>query len=160
MVQFTLMDSTHTAGVIHQFIIQPDSYLIDWNISLNNAGSLLTNNTLNFRFVSQPMQVEKSVEYERRMSDVCFSENNDFDYISSKTQHTFEKPVQWVGAVQQFFNSTLIAKNSFNSGEVNWQRKTDSTIALGVVGCKFANESACNGCCKHPYAIILWPERL
>jgi YidC/Oxa1 family membrane protein insertase len=31
------------------------------------------------------------------MSDVCFSENNDFDYISSKTQHTFEKPVQWVG---------------------------------------------------------------
>jgi YidC/Oxa1 family membrane protein insertase len=53
------MDSTHTAGVIHQFIIQPDSYLIDWNISLNNAGSLLTNNTLNFHFVSQPMQVRK-----------------------------------------------------------------------------------------------------
>jgi YidC/Oxa1 family membrane protein insertase len=131
-VQFTLMDSTHT-GIVHQYLIKPDSYLIDWNINLNNAGSLLTNNTLNFHFSAQPMQVEKSGEYERRMSDVCFSENNDFDYISSKTQHKFEEPVQWVGAVQQFFNSTMIAKNSFNSGEVNWQRKTDSTKALGLV---------------------------
>ena len=131
-VQFTLMDSTHT-GIIHQYLIKPDSYLIDWNINLTNASSLLTNSTLNFHFSSQPMQVEKSVDYERRMSDVCFSENNDFDYISSKTQHTFEKPVQWIGAVQQFFNSTLISKNGFNSGEVNWQRKADSTKTLGLV---------------------------
>ena len=116
-IQFALQDSSH-AGIIHQFTIKPNSYLIDWNIQLNNEPALVTNNTLNFHFLSEPMQVEKSVDYERRMSDVCFSEGNDFDYISSKTDHTFEKPVQWLSAVQQFFNVTLITKSNFNSGKV------------------------------------------
>ncbi|MEP6467291.1 MAG: membrane protein insertase YidC, partial [Parafilimonas sp.] len=131
-VEFTLMDSAH-AAIVHQFIIKPDSYLIDWNIKLNGAAGLLTNNTMNFHFVSQLMQVEKSVDYERRMSDVCFSEGNDFDYISSHTDHTFEKPVQWLSSVQQFFNITLIAKNNFSGGVVHWARKDDSSEVLGVV---------------------------
>ncbi|MBV9963064.1 MAG: membrane protein insertase YidC [Parafilimonas sp.] len=131
-VQFTLQDSTHS-GIVHQFIIKPNSYLIDWNIQLNNASALITNSALNFHFLQEPMQVEKSVDYERRMSDVCFSEGNDFDYISSHTDHTFEKPVQWLSAVQQFFNVTLIAKNNFNSGKVLWTRKTDSSRSIGVV---------------------------
>lgn len=131
-IQFALMDSSNT-GIIHQYIIKPNNYLIDWDIKMNGAAGLLTNNALNFHFVAQPMQVEKSVDYERRMSDVCFSENNDFDYISSHTDHTFEKPVQWVSAVQQFFNTALIAKKSFNSGKVLWTRKDDSSLVLGVV---------------------------
>jgi len=131
-IQFTLSDSNHTE-IVHQYTIKPNSYLIDWNILLNGASRLITNNTLNFRFVSQPMQVEQSVDYERRMSDVCFNENNDFDYISSKTDHTFEKPVLWVSSVQQFFNVTLIAKNKFDNGNVHWDRNTDSSKALGLV---------------------------
>jgi YidC/Oxa1 family membrane protein insertase len=67
------------------------------------------------------------------MSDVCFSEGNDFDYISSHTDHTFEKPVQWVSSVQQFFNTAIIAKNNFNSGVVHWTRKADSTKSIGLV---------------------------
>ncbi len=131
-VQFTLQDSSH-AGIVHQYIIKSNSYLIDWNILLNGAGQLLTNNTLNFHFVSQPVQVEATVDYERRMSDVCFSEGNEFDYISSHTDHTFGKPVQWVSAVQQFFNTTVIAKNNFNSGTVHWSRSTDSSNIIGLV---------------------------
>lgn len=131
-IQFTLQKSSNT-GIVHQFTLKPDSYIIDWNIQLNNAPALITNNTLNFRFLAEPMQVEKSVDYERRMSDVCFSEGNDFDYISAHTDHTFEKPVQWVSAVQQFFNVTLIAKNNFNSGKVLWSRKTDSSQLIGTV---------------------------
>lgn len=131
-VQFKLMDSAG-AGIIHQYTIKKDSYLIDWNISLAGAQSLITNNTLNFHFVSQLMQVEKSAEYERRMSNVCFSEGNDFDYISSKTEHKFEKPVQWVSAAQQFFNIALIAKDNFKGGEVHWSRSTDTTQVIGLV---------------------------
>jgi YidC/Oxa1 family membrane protein insertase len=131
-IQFTLQDSSHT-GIIHQYVIRPDNYLIDWNIQINGANQLLTNGALNFHFLSQPVQVEGSVDYERRMSDVCFSEGNEFDYISSHTEHKFEKPIQWVSSVQQFFNTALIAKNNFNSGEVHWTRKTDSTKAIGLV---------------------------
>ena len=131
-IQFTLQDSSH-AGIVHQYIIKPDSYLIGWNILINGTNQLLTNNTVNFHFISQPVQVEASVDYERRMSDVCFSEGNEFDYISSHTDHTFEKPVQWVSAVQQFFNTTVIAKNNFNSGKVLWTRSTDSSNLIGLV---------------------------
>lgn len=131
-VEFKLADSSNT-GIVHQYIIKPDSYLIDWNISLSGAPGLITNNTMNFRFVSEPVQVEKDVEYERRMTNVCFSEGNDFDYISSKTEHKFEKPVQWISAAQQFFNVALIAKNNFNSGEVHWSRRADTTQVIGLV---------------------------
>ncbi|MEO8711997.1 MAG: membrane protein insertase YidC, partial [Parafilimonas sp.] len=131
-VEFTLMDSAHSA-IIHEYKIKPDSYLIDWNIKLNGASGLLTNNTLNFHFVSQLMQVEKSVDYERRMSDVCFSQGNEFDYISSHTDETFDKPVQWLSSVQQFFNTTVIAKNNFKGGAVHWTRATDSSLEIGVV---------------------------
>jgi YidC/Oxa1 family membrane protein insertase len=58
------------------------------------------------------------------MSNICFSEGNEFDYISSKNEHKFEKPVQWLSVVQQFFNMTVIAKNGFNSGNVSWDAQT------------------------------------
>ncbi len=131
-IEFKLMDSAN-AGIVHQYTIKPNSYLIDWNILLNGAQRLITNNTLNFHFVSEPMLVEKSIDYERRMTNVCFSEGNDFDYISSKTEHTFEKPVQWVSAAQQFFNVTLISKSNFNGGKVLWSRSTDSSNTIGLV---------------------------
>jgi YidC/Oxa1 family membrane protein insertase len=35
-----------------------------------------------------------------------------------------------VSVVQQFFNTTVIAKNGFNSGAVNWSRYTDSSNKL------------------------------
>jgi YidC/Oxa1 family membrane protein insertase len=67
------------------------------------------------------------------MSNICFSEGNEFDYISAKNERKFEKPVQWVSVVQQFFNSTLIAKNSFNGGQVTGcVKQTDSSEALAT----------------------------
>src|SRR6478735_1666227 len=68
-IQFTLLDSSGT-GIVHQYIIKPNSYLIDWNIQLTNAPKLLSGNRVKFHFAAEPMQVEKSVEYERRMTNV------------------------------------------------------------------------------------------
>jgi YidC/Oxa1 family membrane protein insertase len=116
--------------VVHTYTIQPESYAIDWQVQLNGADKLLTQGLMNIRWQVETSQMERSAEYERQMSNICFSENNDFDYISANTEKKFEAPVQWVSVVQQFFNSTLIAKNNFNSGEVKWGRKTDSSNAL------------------------------
>lgn len=72
------------------------------------------------------------------MSNICFYEGDDFDYISSKTQHKFEKPTNWMSVVQQFFNTTLVAKNNFTGGDVNWQRSTvDSAKELAKVDANF-----------------------
>ncbi len=116
----------------HQYIIQADNYAIDWNIQANGVDKLFSQGNLNINWHAQPVQQEKYAMIERQATNtnICFSENNEFDYISSKTEKKFEKPIQWVSVSQQFFSTILRAKNSFNSGEVNWVRETADTSHL------------------------------
>lgn len=131
VVSFTL-SAPGGQSVTHQYIIKEDAYMIDWNVNMTGADKLLTQGQMNVKWDAATFQQEKTAAYERQMSNICFSEGNEFDYISAKSDHKFEKPVQWVSVVQQFFNSTLIAKNSFTGGQVNWLRKTDSSNALAT----------------------------
>ena len=117
----------------HQFVLEAGKYNVDWNIQLEGADELLTNKQLNFTWDVHSYQQERSSIYERQMSNICFSEGGDFDYISSKTTKAFEKPIQWVGLVQQFFNTTLISKDGFATGNLNWQRKIDSSHNLAAL---------------------------
>ncbi len=114
-------------SIVHQFIIKPNNYLLDWNVQMSGADKLLTQGAFNLTWQSQPLQHEKDVKYERQLTNICFLEDNDFDYIMSKTSKQFEKPVQWVSVAQQFFNVTLINRNNFNSGQVSWIKETSDT---------------------------------
>lgn len=124
----------------HQYIIHTDDYAIDWNIQADGAGKLFSQNNLNINWHAQPVQHEKYAMIERQATNtnICFSENNEFDYISSKTEKKFEKPIQWVSVSQQFFSTVLRAKNSFSSGEVHWVRETaDSSHLIANVDGNF-----------------------
>ncbi|RYY99142.1 MAG: membrane protein insertase YidC, partial [Chitinophagaceae bacterium] len=46
---------------------------------------------------------------------------------------TFEKPVNWVAVKQQFFNQTLLAKNNFASGSVQWTTPQGDSAARSAV---------------------------
>jgi len=117
----------------HQFTLESNKYNVDWNIQLEGADQLLTNQQLNLLWDVHSYQQERTSVYERQMSNICFSEGGAFDYVSSKNTKAFEKPIQWVGLVQQFFSTTLIAKQGFASGNLNWQRKTDSSHNLAAL---------------------------
>jgi len=130
-INFTLA-AANGETITHQYILKDDAYMIDWNVSMTGADKLLSQGLLNVNWHPETFQREKTAAYERQMSNICFSEGNEFDYISAKSTRKFEKPVQWVSIVQQFFNSTLIAKNGFTAGQVNWMRKTDSSNALAT----------------------------
>jgi len=121
----------------HQFSLAKGKYNVDWNIILDGADQLLTNNQLNVLWDVHSYGQEKTTTYERQMSNICFAEGNEFDYISSKTNKVFEKPVQWVGLVQQFFSTTVLYKDGFNSGKIDWQRKTDSSNGLATLQAQF-----------------------
>ncbi|HWB24720.1 MAG TPA: membrane protein insertase YidC [Chitinophagaceae bacterium] len=131
-VTYTLA-SAEGQSITHQYVIHPGSYMIDWNIIIGDADKVLPHDEVDMQWQSHPVQHEKSASYERIQTNVCFYENNSFDYISSKNDHKFEAPVQWVGIVQQFFNTTLISKSNFNSGDIHWVRRTDTTNILGDV---------------------------
>ena len=117
-------------SIEHEYSIRPDSYLVDWNLVITQANNLFSQNNLNVSWLVEMKQTQPFVDYEKRLTNVCFSEENEFDYISSKTDKTFDKPVQWISATQQFFNRTLIAKNNFESGNVHWTRETADTSSL------------------------------
>ncbi|TAG29402.1 MAG: membrane protein insertase YidC [Sphingobacteriia bacterium] len=127
-----ILNAANGQSVSHTYTVKPNSYKIDWDLGMNGANQLLTNNSLNLTWNVATSQMERAPAYERQTSNICFSENNSFDYISSKTDHKFEQPVQWVSVVQQFFNNTLIAGNSFNSGDIKWARATDSSRNLAT----------------------------
>ena len=121
----------------HQFTLAKGKYNVDWNITMDGADQLLTNNQLNVLWDVHSYGQEKTTTYERQMSNICFSEGSEFDYISSNTNKVFEKPVQWVGLVQQFFSTTVIYKDGFKSGKIDWQRKTDSSNGLATLQAQF-----------------------
>jgi YidC/Oxa1 family membrane protein insertase len=139
-VAFTLT-APNGNTITHLFSLAPKQYNIDWTIQLNGADQLLTNHQLNVLWEAHTFKQERTLNYERQMSNICFSEGKEFDYISSKTTKTFEKPVQWVGLVQQFFNTTLISKTDFASGKIDWQRRIDSSNSLAALQTQLQTKS-------------------
>src|SRR2546423_6147484 len=132
-----LLNGNEGKTITHQYVISPGSYLIDFNIQLNAADKLLTQGVLNLNWQNEPTRHERDVTYERQQSQIGFLEDGDFDYVFSKSQKKFEKPVRWLSVKQQFFNSTLIATNNFNNGGVEWMHQpsgdTSNIVAKAVV---------------------------
>lgn len=136
-ISYYLADSA-AKQVVHEFILKPNSYVVDWTINLANANNQVTNNQLNFFWQSTTHQAEITPVYEKQVSNICFYENNEFDYIMSNLNHKFEQTTKWMSVVQQFFNTTLVAKNNFTTGEVNWERElVDTTQRIAKVDANF-----------------------
>ncbi len=136
--------STHLSAadgksITHQFIIKPNNYMIDWNIVFNGANQLLTGNALNLVWQVEAEKQQSDIKYERTQSKLCYVEDGSYDYTTAATGATtsFDKQVKWVSVKQQFFNSTLIAKNNFNGGDIGIVVVTDDTT--DVVGKATAN---------------------
>jgi YidC/Oxa1 family membrane protein insertase len=134
------LTSADSQSITHQFIVRPNDYMVDWNILINGADRLLTGNTVNFNWQVEAAKKQKDIVYERRQSRLCFVEDGSYDYKTATTgaTATFQKPVHWVSVKQQFFNSTLIAKNNFNSGEISITVPGDTDTGK-IVGKAVAN---------------------
>ncbi len=120
-------------SITHQYTVRPDKYMVGFNILLNGADKLLTQNTLNVNWQVSADLHQRDVEYERQQSRLCFVEGDDYDFehAAGGASKSFEKPVKWISLKQQFFNSTLIAKNNFSSGEMTVVVPKDSSNIVG-----------------------------
>ncbi|MBS1660414.1 MAG: membrane protein insertase YidC, partial [Bacteroidetes bacterium] len=111
----------------HVFTLSPNDYTVTWDVQVGNSDRLFTQNNLNLSWHNYIGKLQKNVSIERTSASVCFSEDNAFDYIQQKTERDFVKPVQWVSTSQQFFNTTLIAKNGFTTGSVRVLKDNNDT---------------------------------
>ena len=131
-ISYTLGDSAGQS-ITHQYIIHPDNYMMDWNIILHGANSLLSQNSLNLHWSVLMHQEQISRVYETQQSDLSYYTAADgYDYSSaySGADKTFDQPVDWFSFKQQFFNTTILAKNKFKSGEAKMAALPDSLPEL------------------------------
>jgi YidC/Oxa1 family membrane protein insertase len=156
-LRFTLT-AANGQGIVHQYVIRPMDYMIDWNVLINGADKLLSQGAMNIQWHVRLDQQEKVAEYERQVSNVGFSEGGDFDYISAKTERKFEKPVQWVGVAQQFFNQTLLSKGNFSAGQVNWARGTDSSTVLATADAAVQMKLPAGASMNVPFQLFFGPN--
>ncbi len=115
--------------IIHQFVLRPDDYMLDLNITLDGADQLLSQNRINFVWQQAVNPIEKDKTYELGQTHLCFEEDNrfDFEYVGRGDSKSFGKPVNWIGVKQQFFASVLVAKNALTHVNTTWTVPADTT---------------------------------
>ncbi|MCX8480431.1 MAG: membrane protein insertase YidC, partial [Sediminibacterium sp.] len=114
----------------HTYSLNPSNYDLNFNISIQSKNGLLSNKDIQFDWNVIATQQEKGINYEKQQLNVCFSVGNEFDYYSSDKQINFEKPIQWVSLVQQFFNSSLILPSNViaKNAQLSWSRNPSDTL--------------------------------
>lgn len=130
-IRFKLSDSTGKQ-IVHAFTIHPNEYMIDFNIAINGADRLFTQNKMSLLWQAEAPQIEKDHKYERTQSHICFKQGNDFDfeYLSSGDDKEFKKDLKWLSVKQQFFTAILASKNGFKNAKTEWTVPTDSSTYI------------------------------
>ena len=134
------MKDSSGQSITHQYTMRPDDYMVDFNIALNGADKLLTQNTINLLWQTELPQVEKTVSYEKQQTHVCYYYNGKYDFtgLGSSGSEKFDKPVDWLAVNPQFFVATLVAKNKFQNADINWVSPADSLkiICQSTANCR------------------------
>ena len=142
-VSFSLLSADSSGkSITHQFVLKPDNYMIDFNIRLNGADKLLTQYALNITWQNQAVRLEKSLDYEKQNSQIGYNLHDEYDYntLLKYTSKDFDKDLKWVSVKQQFFNSSILAKNDkgFTSGKIEWSVPADTqTIVKAIANLRF-----------------------
>ncbi len=112
----------NTGGYFEQRYTLGDSYLIDYDVTtsgLANATGPLE--TLKLTWVNFLDKIEKNVAYEQQNALTYWKEvdeNPDYVSASGDASEVGEGRVQWVSNTNQFFNTSLIAKELPFSGAI------------------------------------------
>lgn len=130
----TLTFTLQSAGgqkIEHQYVVRPNQYMIDWNINLIGAFNLFTNNQLTLHWNTQLHQQQRAADYEKQHSRIVSFSDNSFDYSTAKgtgeVDKKIEKPTNWIGFTQQFFNATLaLNKETFSNIDAKMVGITDT----------------------------------
>ena len=121
-------------AITHSFVLKPDDYLIDASITLTGADQLLSQQSMNVHWRTAAHQQQSDVVYEKTQTRLVYLTGNEFDYNSaiSGVSKQLEKPTQWIGLKQQFFNSTLLVKNGLSSVQADVVAATDTAVHTEV----------------------------
>jgi len=151
VVSFVLASGDSTAGssIVHQFVMRPSDYMLDFDVQFKGLNKLLSNGVMNLTWNYTVAQQESDIRFEKQNTQIGYIEDGEFDYhtISRKSNVDFSSPVKWIGLRQRFFNSYLIAKENFSSGKMSWELPPNEkkVIALATTDMKLQLPAASEG---------------
>ena len=130
-IAFTLLAADSSGAYItHEYTLKPNDYMIDFNVKMNGANTLLTQGTMNLSWQYAAAQQESDISYEKQNTQVGYVKDGSFDYhtIGRRSSKNFDEAVNWVGIRQRFFFTILVAKNSFTSGRIEWNDNLPDSV--------------------------------
>ncbi len=132
---YKLTTDSGGATIEHRFTIKPKDYMVDFTVQINGADKLLTQGVMNLTWQYTVLRQESDLSFEKTNTQIGYIMDRDFDYhtIARRSSKDFDKPVQWIGIRQRFFNTILVAKNNFTSGKIEWTIPNDNKIVVQSV---------------------------
>ena len=123
-----------------KYNLQDNSYRIGYDIKLEGLQNVLANNAEEIELIWHDYldRIEINHNFERRYSTIYFKPAEEgVDYCSCTSDDVEElndQRIKWISHSNQFFNSTLIAKESFASGVLETQvLDTEGTVNRWIV---------------------------
>ncbi len=106
-----------------KYTLSDEGYKIDYAVTSNGLENTLNTSSgaVKLNWETYLDRIEKNTYYERIYSSVYFKEaEDDSDYCSctSDDEEDLKERVKWVSQSNQFFNTSIVAEKSFNSGRV------------------------------------------
>lgn len=133
------MRLTHSEGKYIDYIysIKGEGYNIGLNIVTKGMQDVIapTQKSITLNWESVLKQKEKDLPSEQRYSSAYFKQGDeDVDHLSlteSETKELNEEKIKWFSFKQHFFSNVLIAKNSFDRGELAVTTSPDAGVVKG-----------------------------
>ena len=122
------------------YVLSEDGYTLDYNLKLNGITSMMNANepNLKFRWHNYLDRIELNTNFEKYYSTVYFkSVDAGSDYCSCRsddTEQVDDKRIEWVSHVNQFFNTSLVAKSTkFQNGVFETVMMEEEDLDLKLV---------------------------
>ena len=119
----TLRASTNSGGYFEQtYTLEDSTYLMDYDIKLEKLNGIIgrESDKLKLTWVNYLDKLERNTTYEQRYSTVYFkTTDDDPDYCSctgDDKEEVDDERIKWISNANQFFNSSIIADEAFESG--------------------------------------------
>jgi len=127
---FRLKAGTDSAGVDFVYRLHPDDYMVDFTIVPHNLQNYLSagTNTLDINWALKMRQLEQGRKYEERYAYLTykyFSDNVEQMQSGKNDAKSIPDKLKWISYKDQFFSSVLIAKEGFNSSQLESQLLQD-----------------------------------
>ncbi|MEP6795613.1 MAG: membrane protein insertase YidC [Saprospiraceae bacterium] len=133
--------------IIQEYSLTGNPYEIKYRFSIENGESLIANSgqTAKLTWINQLDKLERNSTFERSYSTVYYKVNTEsVDYCScrkSAVNDLSAQPIKWISHSNQFFNTALIADESFSGGVFSTTMLPDSNANLkttsSIVGIPF-----------------------